>query len=247
MIMMKVFYFKKKYIAFIMVCLLLLLLSPYILFVKAPTRPVSYEDPISGIIVIDPGHGGIDGGAVNNNVVEKHINLDISLRLKNILVKRGYKVIMTREEDISLEANGTGSNRHRKDLNARVNVINNSNAQLFVSVHTNNSPNRTSANGSIVFYNNRYAQNIILAYNIQRALNSIPVDSMVRSIHNPVAEKYYLLDRAQVPGVLVETGFISNSRERELLKKDEFRELAAEAIAAGIEEYLSIPVLLLRK
>jgi len=212
--------------------------------VVVPIQPASmYEDPMSGIIVIDPGHGGIDGGATKNNIFEKNINLDTSLKLKALLTQRGYKVIMTREEDISLEANGSGSNRHRKDLNARVNMVNNSNAQLFVSIHTNYSPKKSSANGSIVFYNKRYEQNVFLAYNIQRALNSISMGGMVRTIHNPVAEKYYILDRAKIPGVLVEIGFLTNTREIELLKKDEFREYVAEAIMSGIDGYLVKPIL----
>jgi N-acetylmuramoyl-L-alanine amidase len=237
--MIKSLFLKKKPQIF-SIFFLLILLCLYIFFVLAKTQPANMlQNNQKYIIVIDPGHGGIDGGAVKNNVLEKNINLDTALKLRTLLTQKGYSVVMTREEDVSLEDMGNGSSRHIKDLNARVEIINNSNAGLFVSIHTNYNANKTSTSGSIVFYNKRYEQNSILAYDLQRALNNISLDGIVRAKHNPVAEKYYILDHVKIPGALVEIGFLSNTLDKELLNQDDFRQLVAEAITAGIEEYFN--------
>lgn len=237
--MKKILFIKKKlFLAFISFILIIICL--YIVFVLAqPQQANMYHESEKITVVIDPGHGGIDGGAVKNNVIEKNINLDTSLKVKKLLEQKGYNVVMTREEDISLEGNGSGGSRHLKDLNARINIINNSDAQLFVSIHTNCNANRVSTNGSIVFYNKRYEENTILAYDIQRALNSISMDGIKRAKHDPVAEKYYILDHAKIPGALVEMGFLTNTLDRELLNQDDFRQLVAEAVTSGIEKYLN--------
>lgn len=237
--MKKVLYVRKRVLFLFSVCFMFLVVCPYIILAVVPAQPTSiYEDPGNGIIVIDPGHGGIDSGAVKNNIEEKDINLDTALKLKELLVQNGYKVIMTREEDVALEPQGNGSSRHRRDLDARVGIINNSNAQFFVSIHTNLNPNKPSTNGSIVFYNRMYDQNVFLAYNIQRALNGVSMGGVQRTAHNPVIEKYYLLDHAKIPGVLVEIGFLSNTKERQQLNSEDFRDLLAQAILSGIDSYL---------
>lgn len=241
--MKKVLYIKRRTFFFICICTFVLMLMPYIIVSVTPNiTTTTLEDSNSGIIVIDPGHGGIDSGTIKYNVVEKDINLDTAKRLRALLVERGYKVVMTREEDISLEKFGGGSNRHRKDLDARVKKINSCNAQLYLSIHVNCSPKRSSTNGSIVFYNRKYEKNTLLAYDLQRSLNKVTLPGIERAIHNPVPERFYVTDRARIPGALIELGFISNSREREFLKKDEFREALAEALLNGVENYLNKPI-----
>lgn len=210
------------------------------LFIKISLLPANtFADPRSGIIVIDPGHGGIDGGTNKDGILEKEINLDVGRKLRLFLEQKGYKVIMTRDEDISLEAlDNSAKGRHQRDLNARVNIINNSNAQLFVSIHVNCNLKKPSTDGAIVFYNNKYEQNKSLAYSIQRALNNIVVNNRKRTVHNPVQAKYFVLGNADIPGVIVETAFISNNSERQELVKGTFRENTATAIVSGIEQYL---------
>lgn len=89
-------------------------------------------------IVVDPGHGGIDGGAAKKGVLEKEINLNVSKKLKTYLEAKGYKVLLTRESDMSLDKFGAaGQSRHSRDLNARVNIINNSGTEIFLSIHMN--------------------------------------------------------------------------------------------------------------
>ena len=116
---------------------------------------------------------------------------------------------MTRDDDISLESlDHSGSGRHKRDLNARVSLINTSNAQLFVSIHVNSS-GRPKADG------------------------------IKRTIHNPQKGDYYLLNRTDIPGVIIETAFISNAKEKKLLGGDTFRTQIASAISEGIERYLN--------
>jgi N-acetylmuramoyl-L-alanine amidase len=218
--------------------ILFLALVSYI--VKVSILPANkFVDPKSNIIVIDPGHGGIDGGTNKNGILEKEINLDIGTKLRHFLEQKGYKVIMTRDKDISLESSDSSSkSRHQRDLSTRVNTINNSNAQLFISIHVNCNLKKPSTDGAIVFYSNRYEQSKSLAYSIQRTLNNIEINKKKRTVHDPVPANYFVLNNADIPGVIVETAFISNKTEREELVKETFRVSTANAIVSGIEQYL---------
>lgn len=198
----------------------------------------NFSDPATGIIVIDAGHGGIDGGTGYNGFLEKEINLSIAKRVNSMLTAKGFTVIMTRDEDISMDnLSEVGGGRHQRDLSARVGIINESMAQLFVSIHVNSNYNNPKADGSIVFYNNKYTQTKELAYCIQRSLNNMLADGCKRTIHDPQAAEYFILKNARLPGVIVETAFISNKRERELLITDEFRDSIAQSLVNGIEKY----------
>lgn len=233
----------KKKLIVLASALLILLFMIVSLFGHLTNLPANiFVDPESGIIVIDPGHGGIDGGTTKSGIVEKEINLEISKKLKVFLEQKGYAVVLTREEDVSLEtADGTGGSRHQRDLNTRANIINNSNAQLFLSIHVNCNLNKPSTDGSIVFYGDKFEQNKTLAYCIQRALNGMTVNDKKRTIHDPQQGNYFLLTHSQIPGAIVETAFISNAAERQLLTTDEFREQLARAIAEGVEQYINEP------
>lgn len=132
----KIIVVKKKNIyiaAFIAFVLLIALFSLFIHYVSLPVY--TFADTQSRIIFIDPGHGGIDRGTNKDGILEKEVNLVIAKKLKALLEQKEYKVIMSREEDISLDdLNSFSKSRHKRDLNARVNIINNSKAQLvFVS------------------------------------------------------------------------------------------------------------------
>lgn len=190
-------------------------------------------------IVIDPGHGGVDGGTEREGILEKEINLDIGKKLKAMLEQNGYNVIMTREDDVSLDKrNNSSKSRHQRDLNERVAIINNSNAKLFISIHVNSNPKKPSTNGSMVFYSKKSGQNKVLAYCVQKALNNVEVDGKKRTIHDPVQNRYFILNNSKIPGILVETAFISNTEERQALVEDEFKEEIAKAILLGIEDYV---------
>jgi len=173
--------------------------------------------------------------------LEKNINLDISTRLRDFLEQKGYKVILTRDMDKSLDSlSNDGGSRHLRDLKARVNIINNSNAELFLSIHENCHIKNLNADGSIVLYNERFTQNKMLAYCVQRALNSIMIDGKKRTVHDPQnSPGFYLLNYSKIPGVIIETVFIYNQKERELLGQDSFKDELAKAIANGIEKYFN--------
>lgn len=234
----KILIINKKIIYYFLILALLLLAVFGFLKIHVGRDKNTFIDPDNNIIVIDPGHGGIDGGAYQDSVLEKEINLDISKRLKYYLELKGYTVILTREEDISLDKlSNKGGSRHQRDLNARVDIINNSNAQLFISIHVNCNLRKPQTDGSIVFFNDKYPQNEMLAYSIQRALNDMSYENKKRTLHEPQKGDYFLLEHSKIPGVIVETAFLSNIMERELLKHPKFRDEIAKEIDIGVEEY----------
>jgi len=190
------------------------------------------------VVVVDAGHGGIDGGTNRGALLEKDITLKTAQKLKKLLEREGYAVIMTRNADVSLDGlNRSSRSRHKRDLNARVGIINGSGADLFISIHVNSLADDPSENGSIVFYGSRFPQSEILAQEIQNALNGIAADGC-RKQHRALKAGFFLLRFSEIPGVIVETGFITNKKDRELLMSDAFLNRLAEAVAAGTARYL---------
>lgn len=236
----KIIYISKRR-AFLFGITLLILFGSMLLLIYHLCIPANrFIDPKTGIIVIDAGHGGIDGGASRNGIIEKEVNLAIALTLKDILTKQGLQVVMTREDDVSLGRTGQSvKNRHMEDLKTRAAIINNSDAQLFISIHVNSNVKKPKTKGSIVFYNDKFEQNKLLAYSIQRQLNSLSPNGKSRSVHDPRIADFYLLKYAKIPGVLVETAFITNAEENKLLAQSDFRAAIAQSIADGVESYLN--------
>ena len=192
-----------------------------------------------GTVVIDAGHGGIDGGANKDGILEKNINLDIAGKVRPQLEQNGYAVVMTREEDVALDPRDqSGRSRHQRDLNARANAINASGAMIFLSIHVNWAT-RSGADGSIVYYGKKFPESLELALCIQRKLNAMSADGHARTVHEPQTERFFLLGTSEIPGVLIETAFLSNPEEFRLLCAEEFRSKLADAIAAGTLEYLN--------
>jgi len=191
-------------------------------------------------IVIDPGHGGIDSGCIVNGIHEKDITLDISREIKKILEGKGYDVMLTRNNDDSLyKYCTTGGTIQRRDLNARVSMINNSGASAFISIHANSYRRDPSINGSIAFFfSDECLEAKALAKSIQRSLNSLEFNGKKRKSHNSRAEDYYILRKTALPGVLVETGFLTNPMERKWFATKEYRRKIAKYIAVGIDQYM---------
>ncbi len=188
-------------------------------------------------IIIDPGHGGIDAGTSKGSIVESQTNLDMSKLLNNYLTECGCNSSLTRSKDISLDSLSRGSGtRQLRDLSARVNIINTSKAAFFVSIHVNSAPDVPSNTGSIVYYDNKLPESKILAQNIQKALNSITINDFKRKSHDPQTGDYYILRNSNIPGVLVETAYITNSEERRLLATSEYKRKIVKAILSGIRE-----------
>lgn len=195
------------------------------------------------IIVVDAGHGGIDGGANNNYILEKDINLDIALRLQAKLENEGAKVVMTRTTDTALsKSTRIDRNRYLEDLNARVQIINNSSAKLFISIHTNSVNNSPSTRGAIAFYANSHPHNRDIAYIFQNIFNTYGFEyngHTYKSHHIPQVGRYYLLKNVNIPGIIVESGFISNGTDLLLLSKAEYKDFLAESIYKGAVDYFS--------
>ena len=183
--------------------------------------------PILGkVIYLDPGHGGVDGGAQYKDIYEKDINLSISLKLEKELSSLGAIVYLTRDGDYDLSVPNT-IHRKRSDLSRRSNIINNSNCDLFLSIHLNSESSGTWR-GPQVFYDDNNKENKKIALLFQKMMNKNL--SGKREIKQ--TEDLYLQKRIKRPGVLVEVGFLSNANDRYLLKSEEYQK----KVATGLKD-----------
>ncbi|WP_066072431.1 N-acetylmuramoyl-L-alanine amidase CwlD [Neobacillus soli] len=192
--------------------------------------------PLSGkIILLDPGHGGPDGGAGTGETLEKDIALEITLKVRDYLQQQGALVIMTRETDKDLADPGTRGYSRRKveDLKKRLKMINNGDNDLFVSIHLNAIPSARWS-GAQTFYAPHHEENARAAKFIQEELRK-NLENTTRKA-KPISN-IYILKNAKKPGVLVEVGFLSNPTEKENLKKDSYQEKVAISIYQGIIRY----------
>lgn len=191
------------------------------------------------IIVIDPGHGGIDGGTNFGDILEKDINLAVGLKLKDLLIKKGATVVMTREIDESLDDHivGNGS-RHREDLNARLRIINESKADLFMSIHVNYNKNEKRL-GPMVLYHSNSEEGKYLAEHMQVYLNDITTYKRMNITvkHSVMSGNYYIAGNTKIPGIIIEIGFLSNEIDRKLLLDTEHQNEIIEQITKGIISY----------
>jgi len=188
------------------------------------------------LILIDPGHGGIDGGAMSKRgTVEKHLNLNISLKVRAKLKDLGYQVIMTREEDKGLYTNrGDINAMKREDLNNRCVMKKNSNCDLFISIHQNFFVD-SSCYGPQVWHS-RNGKSYIFAHIIQENLNS---DLGYNKRIEKLAGNDYKILRCytDIPSLIVECGFITNPKEEEMLKTEIYQDKIASSIVKSIKEY----------
>lgn len=187
--------------------------------------------PLSGkIIIIDPGHGGADPGTISNNTYESNINLAISQALEIELVKSGATVILTRDGDYDL-SHPKAKWRKKSDFDNRIKLINNSKADMYLSIHLNYLTD-SKYNGAQVFYNSETNKEIALV--IQENLNTeLKNDRDVK----PIPTKTYMYSKLTVPGVLIECGFLSNPNEKSKLVTKEYQEQLARTITKGIINY----------
>ena len=221
----------KKVIVAIITCLLII---TYIVPVNTFAM-----DKTDKVILIDPGHGGIDGGAQSKaGTIEKYINLQISLKLRDELEKKGYKVFMTRDEDEGLYKKGnTVKEKKREDLTRRVEMKKETECDIFVSIHQNMFP-QSKCYGAQVWYasnDNSYNLATIVQDSVKESVN----DNNKR-VAKPAAEAYLILrDKYEGASILVECGFLSNPDEEAKLKSDEHQNLIVEGISNGIDKYFN--------
>ncbi|MBR5554529.1 N-acetylmuramoyl-L-alanine amidase [bacterium] len=191
-----------------------LLTLPFLRPDKTP-RPVG-----SGLkkVVIDAGHGGTDCGAIRDDIFEKDITIDISRQVRDMLVKKGYMVQMTRDSDeyVSLED--------------RVAISESFNPTIFISIHVNSSTG-TEANGIETHY--YHQDSMMLAQTVHSAIAS-EIDAKNRGLFK---SKFYVINHTTAPAILIEIGFLSNEEERAQLMKADRRKKTAKAIVEGVENY----------
>ena len=186
-------------------------------------------------IVIDPGHGGNDPGKIGiNDVPEKDVNLAFSLELKEILEQNDCRVVMTRQKDEALYQAGD-TNKKVADLRARCQMINDSGADAVISIHQN-SFTAESSRGAQVFYRASSQEGKKLADILQTQLVS-GLDPDNRRVAKANSD-YFMLKNTTATMVIVECGFLSNSKEAELLTQASYQRRVAWAVALGVLQYV---------
>ena len=181
-------------------------------------------------IYLDAGHGGVDNGATVNNVHEKDLNLQIVYKLKETLTSAGATILLTRKDDNDI-SNPNALYRKKSDFDNRIKLINNSNADLYISIHQNIYQNKKYS-GPQVFY---VKDNQKLAEIIQNTLNKyLNTKRKVKTINNT-----YMYKLLKKKGILIECGFISNDNERYKLKTEEYQLELSKIITEGIITYYS--------
>jgi len=223
--------------------LLILFLSIAIFSLDGSGDPLALaaNNQYKAMVILDPGHGGEDPGAVSNysGIAEKDINLRIALMLKECLEADNYRVIMTREEDVLNYKPGTKNitEKRRQDLTARRKLIDSSGADIVVSIHLNKFE-EPQYYGAQTFYPPGSAESERLAVCVQNALreNVDPSNNRKALVKK---ERIVILRDLVVPTVLVECGFLSNSQEEALLRTVDYQEKIARAIKKGIDDYFA--------
>lgn len=216
------------------ISILMIFLVTFIMPVKA-----SMNGNEQKVILIDPGHGGFDGGAQSKTgTIEKGINLEIGQKLKSNLEGKGYKVVMTREGDEGLYSKGTTiREKKREDLKKRSEMKKETNCDIFISIHQNMFA-QSKCYGAQVWYASN-DQSAKLAKNIQDSLKET-VDDNNKRIEKAAGESYLILrDKYEGASVLVECGFLSNPEEEIRLKSEEHQNKIIEGLSLAIDRYFA--------
>lgn len=197
--------------------------------------------PIAGhTVILDAGHGNPDGGATNKNgeIIESTLNLEIVLKLQNLLESANCKVILTRSDENGIYEADANSIKEKKlsDMKNRVKIANNSNADVFISIHMNKL-NESKYSGWQTFYKNQDTSSKLLAYNIQKNLNTFMEKENNRTIKS--ISKIYLCKHVKIPLIVLECGFLSNPDEARLLCSDDYQNKLAWSVYIGIMDYFN--------
>lgn len=185
-------------------------------------------------VVLDPGHGGEDGGAVSaGGVEESGLNLEITLRLRDLLTFAGQKTVLTRDSDEMICDAGLSSLRQRKasDIRNRVGLVNDTEGAVLLSIHQNSLPSSPVTHGAQVFWNRQGGAHA-LAEAVQEDLNGC-INTHRAKQAKQIPSTIYLMGHITAPGILVECGFLTNEEETRLLQTPAHQRKLAAAIAAG--------------
>ena len=187
-------------------------------------------------IVLDAGHGGIDGGVtgINTGAKESELNLAITKKLENRLISAGFNVVLTRSSDAGLYGVAT-TNLKRKDMEKRRDIILKAKPDLVVSIHMNKFSVSTRR-GAQVFYKKNDQKASLLAQTIQESFNSMEQSPRKCSA---LTGDYYILNCSEYPSVIAECGFLSNPEDEALLITEEYQNDLSYTLFKGIVAYLS--------
>lgn len=200
----------------------------------------------SPVVVLDPGHGGVDGGAeAEDGTCEKDINLNIALKLKEYLNAEGIRVVMTRSTDESLAYNGDDSSIRTiksADMRERKRIIEEAEADLTVSIHLNSFTQDPSVRGAQVFYPSAGEEEIVSKSKLAAEIMQVQLNEKVNSEKKRTElgkNDVYLLQAPSSPIVIAECGFLSNDEDLKKLKTPEYQEIISKTLKASICKYFA--------
>lgn len=224
------------------VCLLVGWFGPFLHTILADSSsPVKQSDSLLAngqekrIIILDPGHGGEDPGAIGvDGVLEKDLNLSTALRIRDLLIFQGYQVVMTRSDDRLLYDPDLPTSHKVQDLTTRLDYGKLYPSATFVSIHMNKFPD-ADCSGLQVYYSGNHAVSPVLAENIQQSYTETFPNAKVRAAKKATSA-IFILHRIEIPAVLVECGFLSNPTENELLQTADYQKKLAALIVTALED-----------
>lgn len=213
------------------------------------TQPPESEPPqeqvpekrLVGTIVLDPGHGGMDGGAVSEDgIIEKDLNLQLALKLRDMLVAEGFDVVMTRETDVSIHDPDKTTIHAQKesDLVNRVALANSYPDAVLVSIHMNKFT-QTKYWGAQVFYSKNHEESAAIAGLIQSQIKENLQPENHREI-KPAGKEIYLLSKVTIPAVIVECGFLSNAQDAANLSNPDYQDKFAGCIRDALMKHFKV-------
>lgn len=195
-----------------------------------PVPPTTNSGTLKNkVIVVDPGHGGSNPGAMANNTRESDNNLAVALKLRDKLVQAGAKVIMTRDTDRTVASEGTSL---EDELEARATIAEKNHADIFVSIHSNQNSD-SSIKGAMTFYQSGKSSTLASAIEDSLVTTTGAINKGTSS------ENFHVLRTTSMPSTLVEMGFVSNKEEAAQLNSDSYRNKLAQGIFTGIVNYFN--------
>jgi N-acetylmuramoyl-L-alanine amidase len=225
---------KKRGTAAIVFLVITAVLSIFLANLSPAEKSATMTGTERPVLVIDAGHGGIDAGVVGKTtgVKESDLNLAISKKLSVELIESGFKTVLTRSSTAGLYGTAT-SNRKRKEMQKRKEIINRENPDAVISVHLNYYPS-SSRRGAQAFYSEDSEEGKNFAQIIQNGLNELPTNERE---YLSLKGDYYLLKCSKAPSVIIECGFLSNPEDESYLIDEEYQRALAKNIALSVAEY----------
>ena len=220
----------RKFIVFLSV-----LTAVFISLILPSTRTVFSKQEMTPTVIIDAGHGGIDGGAVGSSgVEEKQLNLEIAKRIRALFGFFGYETLMTRvDDDYAYNEGNTIREKKISDTKARVRFINDTGNACLVSVHLNHFSQGKYFGAQTFYTKDNMAKTI--AEHMQETLR-LGLNKNNKRVSKEVGKNIYIMNNINCPGVLVECGFLSNPQEEELLQTEEYQKRIALSVAIGFAD-----------